>query len=257
MIGTIHNLSKHEHIFKYEWRDLNAFNCLLTMANKFNELPELNVRLLAYFSIINLHKKNLNGDVLVKLNDLSSVINDVIDLIDACSKLIAINDEKLIRKSFKLNSFSEYLTEITIICSKDTEWRLTELIMFLINVCSTNNDTKYGIYENFAMKNSLKMILFNGNVVEKEYALLLLWKLTLEPRVAKLVKLDISLYSFLVGLSLNKHIRDKSILKYSNLILYLVDNNDNNHNIHHTLNMNNIKIDDSFNFNDPDTSIRL
>ena len=226
MIGSIHNLSRHEQIFKYEWRDMNCFNCLIGLVYKFNQLPKLNIRLLAYFALINLYKKNLNPEFAANLVELSLVLSEVIDLVDKCSKMIATNDEKLKRKSFRVTPFSENLTEITVISSRETEWRLTELINFLINVSSIDNDYKYCIYEKHSLKNSIKLILFNGNLIEKQYGLMMLWKLTLDLRVSRLVRNDFNLYSFLIGLSLNKFVKDKNILKYSNLILFLVDNYD-------------------------------
>lgn len=119
--------------------------------------------------------------------------------------------------------------------SRDTVWRLTELISFLtklidLTAAEGRDDSrlKYDLYERHSLKSYLNRILFNGNSIEKEYALKLLWKMSLERRVADSIRADLNLYSFLVGLSMNEFNRNRMLIKYSNCILFALSNNNCN-----------------------------
>lgn len=102
-------------------------------------------------------------------------------------------------------------------------WRLTELLSFLTKVVDSNDSLKYELYERKSLGIYLGRILFSGNMVEKEYALKLLWKLALDKRVADRIRADLNLYSLLVGLSMNQFNRSKVLIKYANCILFALN----------------------------------
>jgi hypothetical protein len=169
-------------------------------------------------------------------NQIRFVISNIVELIGKSSKMIALN-ENLERKLFKLEINDVEFKEIAIISYKQTIWRLTELISFLAILTELDDKYKFEIYENYRLKTYLNSILFNGNITEKEAIIKLVWKLCMDFRVANLIRNDLNLYSYLLGLSLNKYLKNKILLKYSNLILYLIENKPNA-NITHTNNNN-------------------
>lgn len=110
------------------------------------------------------------------------------------------------------------------VASRDVVWRLTELLMFLTKLADCQDDRiRYELYERYSLKTYISRILFNGNSIEKEHALKLLWKLTLDKHVASYVRADLNLYSFLVGLSMNQFNRNRMLIKYANCILFALN----------------------------------
>lgn len=114
---------------------------------------------------------------------------------------------------------------ISVVASRDVIWRLTELLLFLTKLADSSIEIiKYELYERHSLKAYLSRILFNGNSIEKEYALKLLWKLSLDKHVADSIRNDLNLYSFLVGLSMNQFNRNRILIKYANCILFALNN---------------------------------
>jgi hypothetical protein len=145
----------------------------------------------------------------------------VIDLVRLCSSKLALNDN-IQRRFYKLET-EPSLVEILIINSRDIVWRLTELLNFLVTLTELSDKLKYDMYECDTLQLYLNRILFNGNVVEKEHVLKLIWKLTSDARIACAIKRDIDLYSYIIGLSLNMHNKSKNLLRYSNYILFALN----------------------------------
>ena len=247
IIGVIHNLSKYEYLYRNEWREVNALNNLLKLVNSFQELPMFDeqVRLLGYFGAIYLIKTNSDLD---KLTDIRFATNNIVELIGKCSKMIALN-ENLERKLFKLEINDVEFKEIAIVSHKQTIWRLTELISFLTILTELDDKYKFEIYENYQLKTFLNSILFNGNITEKEAIIKLIWKLCMDYRVANLIRSDLNLYSYMLGLSLNKYLKNKTLLKYSNLILFLIENKPNTY-TNNTSNKSHTNNSNFFNDND-------
>ncbi|CAF0771048.1 unnamed protein product [Brachionus calyciflorus] len=219
-VGLVHNLSKYEHLYPDQWKDTNCFNCLLKLTNDFNNLQFLEIRILAYFALINLVDNKLQN--LDKLLELKLVVEEVMYLVNKCSTKIVLEEAGL-RKVYKIEN--EGLKEIAVISSKEILWRLTELLNFLMRVVDLNDKFKYDIYEGLNGKCYFSRVLFHGNLFEKEYVLKLLWKLCMDKFVANLVRNDLGLYSFILGLSKNQFNKNKSLLKYSNYILFLLNSN--------------------------------
>ncbi len=222
--GTIHNLSKFEPNYRSIWHDLNAYQHLLNLANLFSDNKrKLDIDLLAYFSIVNLAK---NETDLISLNELNNYILKVVDLIQLAGFDMATNESQLInRKLFKLTDRTD-VKEIAIVTSKEnTQWRLTELIEFMIRICDHCERFKLNTFENYtSLKLSMKQLLFNGNELEKEFILKLIWKLCLNSENTRLfLDNEKDVCSFIIGLSYNKLIQNVNILKYCDLILFLFE----------------------------------
>jgi hypothetical protein len=223
--GTIHNLSKFEPNYRSIWHDLNAYQHLLNLANLFSDNKrKLDIDLLAYFSIVNLAK---NETDLISLTELNNYILKVVDLIQLAGFDMATNESQLInRKLFKLTDRLTDVKEIAIVTSKEnTQWRLTELIEFMIRICDHCERFKLNTFENYtSLKLSIKQLLFNGNELEKEFILKLIWKLCLNSENTRLfLDNEKDVCSFIIGLSYNKLIQNVNILKYCDLILFLFE----------------------------------
>jgi len=229
--GTIHNLSKCIHMFAKEWKDTNSINSLLKMVDNFKEIPSFysNMRLLAYFGLINLIK--FYKQDLERLFELDAILKEIVQLIYDCSKqLDNENKYKLQRKLYKLTKDSNVYEEVLVISSREITWSLTELLNFLYKLCELNDKYKYFLYENEHLRIALKQILYNGNEVEKEHVLRLIYKFCFDERVAKSISNDLNFYSFLLGLSNNKYLGETNILtKYANSIMFLLENNLNDY----------------------------
>jgi len=170
---------------------------------------------------------------LISLNDLNDYILKVVNLIEQAGFEMATNDCQLInRKKFK--SITDDLKEIAIVTSKEnTQWRLTELIEFVIRICDHSDKFKQNIFENYtSLKMAMKQLLFNGNELEKEFILKLIWKLCLNSDNARLfLNNELDVCSFIIGLSYNKLIQNANILKYCDLILFLFETHHKNNNV--------------------------
>jgi len=105
------------------------------------------------------------------------------------------------------------------VCSEQkTRWRLTELIEVLIILIDLDEGQRDQISDNVLF--SLKQILFNGNEVEKEYVLRLIWKLCFSKELLDEIHKDLDLIAFISGLALNRRQISRETHKYCQLILY-------------------------------------
>ena len=140
-----------------------------------------------------------------------------------CSSKLTLN-ESLERRTYRTETAeSNQLVEILVVSSRDIVWRLTELVNFLVCLVDLSDKLKFDIYELEDLRLHMNRILFNGNLVEKEHVLKLIWKLTVDQRVANAIKHDIDLYSYIIGLSLNMQNKSKLLLRYSNYILFALN----------------------------------
>jgi hypothetical protein len=229
--GTIHNLSKYIHMFAKEWKDTNGISNLLKMVENFKEIPSFysNMRLLAYFGLINLIKFYKTD--LERLFELETILKEIVQLTYDCSKqLDNENKYKLQRKLYKLTIDSTVYEEVLIISSREIIWSLVELLNFCYKLCELDEKYKYFLYENEHFRIALKQILYNGNEVEKEHVLRLIYRFCFDERITKSIRNDLNFYSFLLGLSTNKYLGEKNILtKYANSIIFLLENNLNDY----------------------------
>jgi hypothetical protein len=106
-----------------------------------------------------------------------------------------------------------------VICSAEkTKWRLTELLHTLLVLVDLDEDLRSQVSDSLLF--SLKQILFNGNEVEKEHVLRLVWKLCLCRELLDEIRADRDLCTFIAGLGLNRSQISREAHKYCQLILY-------------------------------------
>ena len=111
--------------------------------------------------------------------------------------------------------------------TEKTKWRLTELIQALIKLADLNAKFRLDIYDQTLF--SLKQIVFNGNEVEKEYALKLLWKFCFSEDLLNEIRQDLDLTSFLLGLTANKLNKSVNVMKYAEMVIYALKLEDTEH----------------------------
>jgi hypothetical protein len=222
LVGCIHNLSKFEHLNKSRWQEVNAMSNLFKVVTLcFDELSSvdlMDIDLLAYFALVRIAKKKSDLDF---LDD--KYLIDITVLIKECGAKLALVGSNVERREYK---FSDHLNmeKVLVISSKEnTKWRLTELIEILVKLGDLNEKYKHEIFEMCVM--SLKHILFNGNEVEKEYVLKLLWRFCFNADLLDEIRHDSTLCSFIVGLSINNLLSNQNVFKYCDLILYFLNGN--------------------------------
>lgn len=224
MMGCLHNMSRFERHFRLDWKEINPLYCLPSLLESFSKLPAIypDLRLLVYFTLFDL---NYSPQTLTdKLGaELMPVIQDVVELVRLGSSRMCLN-ESVERRLYKLDENSDELSAIMVVSTRDVVWRITVLIEFLIKLLDLNDNYKHELYEHNSVKVYASRILLNGNQVEKEFTLRLVWKFCTDKRVAELVRHDLTLYSFILGLSMNQHNKSKLLIKYSNCILFVLNN---------------------------------
>lgn len=83
--------------------------------------------------------------------------------------------------------------KIACISVANTIWHFVELTNALYHL-ACNDIIKYEIYETYKMSEHLRTIIDNGNQIEKEFALKMLWQLCFDERVADKVRRDENLH---------------------------------------------------------------
>jgi hypothetical protein len=74
------------------------------------------------------------------------------------------------------------------------------------------------------MKDHIKKIIYNGNEVEKEFSLKLLYQLCFDDEIAKDLVTDKQIIDYLINLKKDKSVKRKSLLKNCNGILFMLNN---------------------------------
>lgn len=88
---------------------------------------------------------------------------------------------------------------------------------------SVNDFLKVDLYFKNEMNSHLRVIIFNGNDIERQYALVILWQLCFQITISKSLIKDTEFYRFIKKLSNEKHY-EKNISKYAGGLTWLLDN---------------------------------
>jgi hypothetical protein len=79
LVGAVHNLSRYQAIYRYEWMNSNCFASLLNLADMFaTRFPNLDIQLLAYFGLINLFQRDAHR------------LDQLVDIKEVCSSTLSI-----------------------------------------------------------------------------------------------------------------------------------------------------------------------
>ena len=184
VIGTLHNISKSEN-----FTGLNATNILLGLAH---QMKSENAYLMPiYMTLANI----LTDKEIDELSDTTEIVNTIVHIISICSNLIS--DEKTQTPRLKIDLENGCVEDIcTVNDDNGIQWDLTELISGLFRI-SVNDKIKYHIYANCKINEYLDRIIFHGNLIEKEYAIKLLYQLSFDENVSNLIGKDKNLISTL------------------------------------------------------------
>lgn len=211
--GTCHNLSKIADNNKKDWEEMNATTILM----KFVELTKnySNVRLTAYMTIANI----VNDKEIETLNETHTVMNEIIKIIGMCADLIESND--LRRAKIDFNDETNIYAEAAVVIYEQSQYNIIELLEALYKL-SINDKIKCEIYNEFEKNQALKKIIMNGNEIEKEYSIRLLYQLCFDGKVCdKMFEYDKQLCEYLIKYKKNKDNKNKAIKKSISGILWL------------------------------------
>lgn len=78
----------------------------------------------------------------------------------------------------------------------DTQWSLINILKALYHL-SVSDKLKYDIYFRHSLGKHLSIIIYNGNEVEQEYCLMVLWQLCFDKQIATDVANDAVLFSYI------------------------------------------------------------
>lgn len=120
-------------------------------------------------------------------SDIGSLIDEIIH---ETALLIGYSAEEILKNEFVERISVNSMQEACIITSTGREWNILNLLKSLFNLSKINDRLKQKIYFENDLKSSLKLIVKNGNLIEKDYSLLLLSELILNGKILSHIKLD-------------------------------------------------------------------
>ena len=192
MIACFHNLTKIAETKQAEFRDMNSTLIL----QKFAEITEnhSSLRLYAYLAIT-----HVASDGEIETLPQTLILKDIIKLIKiGSSSLSTKNDLKRVKIDTDKGKTD---LEATIIIFGLNQFNIIELLDAVYKF-SVNDKAKPLIYQTFEMNTILHKIIIEGNDIEKEYALKLLYQLCFDPSVRnKVFSEDHQLIEYLIEFS--------------------------------------------------------
>jgi hypothetical protein len=112
--------------------------------------------------------------------------------------------------------------KVAIVTDKsDVEWNLVEVIEDLYSFAS-HDFIKQKIYDKCNSKHDLSKIIYNGNEIEKQYAIKLLWKLCFNEHVARCVANDFKLFDYIRKLANQTNLRNERLRRNCQGFLWLL-----------------------------------
>lgn len=100
------------------------------------------------------------------------------------------------------------------------QWNLIELLEALYRM-SVNDSIKLSIYHTYSMREILRKLIFNGNEIEREFSLRLLYQLCFDDEIAQDVAKQSDLVEFMTSQA-NANLRRKRISKNCVGILWIL-----------------------------------
>ena len=145
--------------------------------------------------------------------DLKEVIPDLAKLCGKAAKMIQEN-ENLKRNQIELDDSENEMAEVCCVKNgdneNDTQWSLVNILKALYHL-GVHDRLKYEIYYKNHINKYLKSIVYNGNYIEQEYSLNLLWQLCFDKQISNDVREDNIFYDFIENLSNQKGTSHKKL----------------------------------------------
>lgn len=107
----------------------------------------------------------------------------------------------------------------------DTEWSLINILKALYHL-SVSDKLKYDIYFRNGLNKCIRVIIYNGNDVEREYSVLLLWQLCFDKQIATDVLNDSDLYNYINALSSDTLV-DRGLQENAAGLVWVLKNSNN------------------------------
>lgn len=205
-IGTFNNLSKIADEIQNDLTELNATSILINLGEEVKDY--FSHRLSTYMAIANI----MRDKEIESMSQTKQVIKDLIDLIKTGAS--DINSKQTSRQ--KVDIYGS-IQNICVIVTNGSSYHLVELIEALYRI-AVNDSIKAEIYEN--IKDSILKISLNGNNVEREYAIKLLWQLCFDEIIVQKVIDNSEMLSLIE--KLNKENDSKNLKNYCEGVLWSV-----------------------------------
>jgi hypothetical protein len=160
-------------------------------------------------------------------DNINHVISKLVKYINSGAQSITSpTNERRVKVDFEdaINGWtSEDVTSISIEVEGES-YNIVELLDSLYHI-SISDSVKYKIFQDYGMSQILEKIIYNGNSIEIEYGLKVLWQLAFDKKVIDCIKSNQQLLEKLKELSLSNDLngRSRNIITNSKGILWLIN----------------------------------
>ena len=210
---SIVNLARVYENYKSQWKECNSIKNLLYYLNQSSDLIENKINLTITIGYI------IEDSDILKYAEVKQIIADLSKLTGSCSRKIETK-RKLKRAKLKVDDRVEDF-EVCCLCNSGTEWNLIDLFKSIYHL-AVFDKIKQQIYFDNNLNKCLRSILYNGNEIELEYALMLLNQLCFDKKIAQDINSDKQLYNCINSISKDGEFNTNIIL-YSNSVLWLIE----------------------------------
>ena len=204
------SLSKYRDLFKEEWKELNIYEFLCETINLIKNTGLSEEIYLVFFAIVAF---TFEEKKLPKINNIGRVISEISELIGKCAQCLL--EQKSSRKEYTLAGLKSIKVDAHFL---ENGWNIIELLECIYRF-SIVDHLKYDIYNFYSLKNHLRVIIYEGNDIEEEFALKLVYQLCFDDRIAEDVYRDIKLKDTVV--SLKEYGTEENLVKYCTGIILL------------------------------------
>jgi hypothetical protein len=212
------NLTRVYDVYRDKWGEMNAFKILLDLIDKLDD-EENKLRTIMIISNI-ASDDDLN---IVSINSFDSLSNELERFARALADENFFNDHCFSRELIQIE-IGQPKHEVIHETGKNLIQYLKTLYNFLIN-----DKIKNLFYETLKVKNSIKKIIYNGNDIEKEYAVMVLNRFCFDKNIVYDLRNDKNISSFMTSLVKKKKDTHKNLVKNLKAILWLLLNDEPTH----------------------------
>ena len=177
IIGSLVCIARVYGNYKNDWKECNAATSFLKYCAITKDIVDNKIYACMASAFV------ADDDDINTLPDLKYIIPDLVMLVGMASKMIKKNDH-LYRHRMDLGDGENESVEVCCVPYLDTQWSLINLLKALYHL-GVHDKLKCEIYFKNNMNQYLKVLIFNGNSVEQEYSLNLVWQLCYDKRISQ------------------------------------------------------------------------
>ena len=215
-IGSLINFGRVNSSFISKYREAKAVESLLLCSNLLDMKSDVQIACYIALALI------AEDEEVEKFSELKKVIPGIVNII----RKITVNFKdttgdyvKIKRTKIHVKEDSPVADEVACCTIGETMWHLVEILNALYHLAVTDS-IKMDIYSTNNMSEYLRVLIYNGNIIEVEHALKLLHQLCFNMDILKQVHEDTQLYAKILDLNQSENI---DILKSSSGIVWLVN----------------------------------